>query len=85
MPSLRSPPDSTEKHDAFFSVAAGINISNPLGRNWSLIGGLSAYKRNNFSWDQFDTGYLDGYLGLAKKYERDTWDCSRAGQYVLRG
>jgi tetratricopeptide (TPR) repeat protein len=65
-------PDSTEKHDNFFSFAAGMNISNPLGRDWALIGGLSAYKRNNLLRDQFDTGYLDGYLGLAKKFERDT-------------
>lgn len=66
-------PASIEKHDGFFSVGAGTNISNPLGRNLSLIGGLSAYKRNNFVQDGFDTGFLDGYLGLAKKFERDTW------------
>jgi len=66
-------PGSTEEHDLFFSAGAGTNISNPLGHNWSLIGGLSAYKRNNFQHDDFDTGYLDSYLGVAKKYERDTW------------
>jgi tetratricopeptide (TPR) repeat protein len=62
-----------EKHDGFFSVSAGTNISNPLSRGWSLIGGLSGYKRSNFVQDDFGIGYLDSYLGLAKKYERDTW------------
>jgi outer membrane protein len=66
-------PGSIEQHDGFFSVGAGTNISNPLGRNWSLIGGLSAYNRNNFTKEGFDTAYLDGYFGLAKKFERDTW------------
>ncbi len=66
-------PASVEKHDGFMSAAAGMNFSNPLSRSFSLIGGLSAYQRFNFTQDNFDTGYLDGYLGVAKKFERDTW------------
>jgi tetratricopeptide (TPR) repeat protein len=69
---FRLAPSSIEQHDMFFSFGAGTNISNPLGHNWSLIGGLAAYKRNNFTKDDFDTGYLDSYLGVAKKFERDT-------------
>jgi outer membrane protein len=70
---VRLSTDSTQKHDFFFQAGAGVNISNPLGRDWAVIGGLSAYKRNNFTQENFDTGYLDGYLGLAKKYQRDTF------------
>ena len=66
-------PASTEKHDGFLSVTVGMSINNPLSTNLSLIGGLSGYKRNNFKEDDFGTGYADGYLGLAKKYERDTF------------
>jgi outer membrane protein len=66
-------PASLETHDGFLSVAAGMNFNNPLSRGLSLIGGLSAYKRNNFKYEDFNTGYLDAYLGVAKKYDRDTW------------
>ena len=76
-------PTSIEQHDMFFSVGAGTNISNPLGRNWTLIGGLSAYSRNNFTVDGFDTGYLDGYLGVAKKFERDTFTLIGQGNMFL--
>jgi tetratricopeptide (TPR) repeat protein len=66
-------PGSTEKHDAFVSFSAGANISNPLGGNWNLIGGLTGNKRNNFNQDDFSNGYIDSYLGVANKRERDTW------------
>ena len=65
-------PTAVEKHDAFFSAAGGIAITNPVSTDWNLLGGLSAYKRNNFVQDNFSTGYLDGYLGLARKLGRDT-------------
>ena len=65
-------PTAIEKHDAFFSAAGGIAITNPVSPNWSLLGGLSAYKRYNFVQDNFGTGYLDGYFGAAWKVGRDT-------------
>lgn len=66
-------PGAIQQHSGFLSTAAGINISNPLSKGLTLIGGLSALQRNNFIADNFDIGYLDGYIGLAQKYERDTF------------
>lgn len=66
-------PGSTQKHDGFVSFSAGTSISNPIGGNWNLIGGLTGYKRNNFNQDDFSNGYIDGYFGVANKRERDTW------------
>jgi len=66
-------PASRKLHDGFWSGAAGMNFSNPLSRTLAVIGGVQGYQRFNFKQDNFNQGYLDGYLGLAKKYERDTW------------
>jgi hypothetical protein len=64
---------SQQKDDGFFSYSAGMNINGPLGKGWSVIGGVSAYQRNNFNQQDFNTAYLDGYLGIAKRYARDTF------------
>ncbi len=69
---LRLSPGSLEVGDGFFSAAAGINIANPLTKRVNLIGGLSAYGRFNFVEDNFNTGYLDGYLGVSTKAGRST-------------
>ncbi|HEU5284074.1 MAG TPA: tetratricopeptide repeat protein, partial [Burkholderiales bacterium] len=70
---FRLDPLSVETPDWFFSAAGGIALSNPLGKALALVGGISAYKRVNFEEDLFDTGYLDGYLGLTHKLRRDTF------------
>jgi tetratricopeptide (TPR) repeat protein len=70
---LRLSPGSLEVGDGFFSAAAGINIANPLTKRVNLIGGLSAYGRLNFVEDNFNTGYLDGYLGVSTKAGRSTF------------
>jgi hypothetical protein len=64
---------SVEQQDGFFSAGAGIAITNSITKTVSLIGGVSGYKRNHFTQDNFDTGYLDFYLGLTKRYKRDTF------------
>jgi hypothetical protein len=65
-------PSARETPDSFFSAAAGLAIRNPLSQRWAVIGGLSAYRRFNVNESDFDTGYLDGYLGLAAKRGRST-------------
>jgi hypothetical protein len=70
---LRLSPGSLESGDWFVSAAAGINIANPLTQRLVLIGGLSAYARFNFVEDDFNTGYLDGYLGVSTKAGRSTF------------
>jgi tetratricopeptide (TPR) repeat protein len=66
-------PASQQKDDGFISFSAGMNINGPIGNGWSVIGGLSAYQRNNFNQQDFNTAYLDGYIGVAKRYARDTF------------
>lgn len=51
-------------HDNFSSVAAGFNFRHLVSAGWSLIGGANANKRMNDTKDVFDTGSLDGNLGL---------------------
>ncbi len=69
---FRLAPASQEIGDWFFSSSAGVNIANPLTKRLTLIGGLSAYARANFVQDDFNTGYLDGYLGVSTKAGRST-------------
>lgn len=70
---LRLTPDSLEQDDGFFNAAAGLNLANPVTKTLSVIGGLAGYGRANFTKDDFDTGYIDGYVGLAKKAGRSTF------------
>jgi len=70
---FRLDPLSVETPAWFFSAAGGVAVRNPLSAKFALLGGLSAYKRNNFNEDTFNTGYMDGYLGLSHQVGRDTW------------
>lgn len=70
---FRLDPLSVETSDWFLSAAGGIAVRNPLGGVLALVGGLSVYKRVNFEERVFDTGYLDGYLGLTRTVRRDTF------------
>jgi tetratricopeptide (TPR) repeat protein len=74
---------SVETPDWFFSAAAGIAVRNPLGEALALVGGVSAYKRVNVEEDVFDTGYIDGYLGLTHKVARDTFTLVGQGNAFL--
>lgn len=69
---FRLDPNSVETPDWFFSAAGGIAVRNPLSKTLALVGGVSAYKRVNVEEDLFDTGYIDGYVGLTHKVGRDT-------------
>jgi hypothetical protein len=70
---FRLDPLSVETPDWFLSAAGGIAVRNALGKALALVGGVSAYKRVNIEEDLFDTGYIDGYLGLTHKVRRDTF------------
>jgi tetratricopeptide (TPR) repeat protein len=70
---FRLDPLSVERSDWFFSAGGGIAVRNPLREALALVGGISAYKRVNLEEHLFDTGYLDGYLGLTRTVRRDTF------------
>jgi hypothetical protein len=48
-----------------------------------MIGGLSAYGRFNFTEDDFNTGYLDGYLGVSSKAGRSTFSLVAQGNIFM--
>lgn len=79
----RLAPSARETPDAFLSVWAGIAARNPLSEGSALISGLSAYKRMNFTETDFGTAYLDGYLGLSRTRDRDTFSLIGQGNIFL--
>lgn len=52
-------------HSAFYmGLAGGINVSHPINENWSLLGGASINQRFNNNYGRYDTGGLEGNVGL---------------------
>ena len=76
---LRLSASSIEQADGFFSSGAGISIANPLNKRVSVIGGLAAYIRTNFSETDFDTTLIDGYLGVSTRSGRSTFNLVAQG------
>jgi tetratricopeptide (TPR) repeat protein len=74
---------SQEIGDWFLASSAGVNIANPLTERLTMIGGLSAYGRFNFTEDDFNTGYLDGYLGVSSKAGRSTFSLVAQGNIFM--
>jgi tetratricopeptide (TPR) repeat protein len=74
---------SQEIGDWFLASSAGVNIANPLTERFTMIGGLSAYGRFNFTEDDFNTGYLDGYLGVSSKAGRSTFSLVAQGNIFM--
>jgi hypothetical protein len=65
-------PTSRSLDDAFFQASGGMNFRNPLSKRWAVVGGLTVNQRTNFTRDNLDTGFVDGYLGLATRFGRET-------------
>jgi tetratricopeptide (TPR) repeat protein len=73
-PVLTLTPASRQQSDTFETVAAGINVRHPFSKEWALVAGLNGNKRmNNHHQDTFDTGQIDGHLGLVRTYGRDVF------------
>lgn len=52
-------------HDTFTSIAAGFSVRHPINPEWAVFGGANANQRWNSSHDRFDTGGMDGNLGVS--------------------
>jgi outer membrane protein len=63
--------DSRANDDGYASVGAGANLFQPLGKGFSLLAGVSASSRVNFSKDQFDTDSGELNLGLSRTLGQD--------------
>lgn len=51
-------------HDTFSSVSAGFNVRHPFSPEWAVFGGAGFNQRMNSTNTLFDTGGLDGNLGV---------------------
>jgi len=58
------PATAVKQHDSFTSVAAGFSVRHPYTPEWSVFGGANVNQRFNSSKDIYDTGSLDGNLGV---------------------
>jgi tetratricopeptide (TPR) repeat protein len=63
-PAFTLAPSLTEQDDRFVNLAAGASFTRKLNLAWSLVGGLSGVLRQNLSKSGFNTGTLDGSLGV---------------------
>jgi tetratricopeptide (TPR) repeat protein len=57
-------PGSTRLKDSFGSLSAGLSLANEIAANWSVVGSASFYGKYNADETRFNTGTLDGALGL---------------------
>jgi tetratricopeptide (TPR) repeat protein len=65
-------PTSRRLDDGFFAATAGANFRNPLSARSAFVSGLSVNQRVNFTRDNLDTGFFDGYLGVSSRFGRET-------------
>jgi tetratricopeptide (TPR) repeat protein len=65
-------PASRKLDDGFMAATGGINVRNPISKRWAVVGGLTGSGRANLTRDNFDTLFLDGYLGLSSRFGRET-------------
>lgn len=56
--------NGVELRDTFSSVSAGFNVRHLLSPEWSVFGGAGFNQRMNSTQTLFDTGGLDGNLGV---------------------
>jgi hypothetical protein len=62
---------NVRKPDRYWSLAGGLDLALPIGRGYSLIGGVELLERRNQREAAFDLGSAGGRLGFAAGGERD--------------
>lgn len=72
-------PTSTKLHDPFVSFGGGVSFTHPFSKRLSLFGGLAYQNKSNVNETDFSQYYYDANLGLAYRWERDTFTV--AAQY----
>jgi hypothetical protein len=65
--------NSQANEDGFASLGAGANLRQPLGNGYSLLAGVSASSRGNFSKQHFDTYNGDVNLGVSRTVDQDVF------------
>ena len=72
-------PGAQQKRDQFGAVTGGFGLHHPLTKDVAFIGGLNLNMRLNRDEHQFDTGFWDGFAGLAWTRERDVFTAAVQG------
>jgi len=72
-------PASREQEDSFIMFGGGVGFTHPFSKRLSLFGGLSYQNKTNVHEDDFSTYSYDINLGLAYRFDRDTF--TLAGQF----
>ena len=65
--------------DNFGSIAGGVSLRHPLSKDLALLAGLNVNKRINTTQDTFDTGYIDGNVGLGLTRDDDVYTVAMQG------
>lgn len=74
-------PGGTKVSDEFLALSGGVNVRHPLRPDLALVAGLALSQRWNSSADQFDTGYVDGNVGLVYAADRHTFTAALQGNH----
>lgn len=72
-------PSSVKQDDAFIMFGGGVGFTHPFSKRLSLFGGLAYQNKTNNNESDFSTYYYDVNLGLAYRFDRDTY--TLAGQF----
>jgi tetratricopeptide (TPR) repeat protein len=72
-------PASTRNADTFTMLAAGLNLTHKVAKEWALVGSLGANAKLNTHQDEFDTLTLDATAGV--RWSRGNEAITLAGQF----
>ncbi len=65
-----------QTRDSFATVSGGANVRHPLSPDWSVFGGVNLNERKNSSKHIFNTGEMDGNVGLSYTAAEDSYSAA---------
>ena len=65
-----------QTRDSFATVSGGANVRHPLSPEWSVFGGMNLSERKNSSKHIFNTGEMDGNVGLSYTAAEDSYSAA---------
>jgi len=80
-PSFQLDPTLTQQSDNFLGFAAGFDFARKINLNWAVVGNIGGYLKRNLNEDDFDTGTLDGSIGMRYARGLNAFTVGLQGQY----
>jgi len=80
-PSFQLAPSLTEQSDRFLGIAAGFDFTRKVSLNWAVVGNIAGYLKQNLNEGDFDTGTLDGSIGMRYSRGLEAVTLGLQGQY----